>query len=103
MRQLGAMILFRSAALAAIAFLLADCGALAPVTTGPAPTTDDALAASEVAICYSKLAATPEDVRTAAAQECSAGTKPQLVSQDMNMDVCPVLTPVRATFSCTAP
>lgn len=74
---------------------LAGCSSLAPFETVQ-PAED------EHAICYSRLAATPDQVREVAAGQCTAGTEPRLLGQGMNLAACPLLTPIRAIFACQA-
>ncbi len=53
-----------------------------------------------VAICYGRLWNTPESVHSAAAEACGDRT-PRIISQDIDLDACPLLTPVHAVFVCT--
>jgi hypothetical protein len=55
-----------------------------------------------VSVCYSRLAATPDDVKAVAASECGKGEMPLLVDQGVDLTACPVLIPTRATFRCVA-
>jgi hypothetical protein len=54
-----------------------------------------------LAICYSRLTASAEQVRSIAEAACPGGTL-SLVGQGWNLNVCPVFTPVRAVFTCTS-
>jgi hypothetical protein len=57
-----------------------------------------------VAICYNRLWHRPESVRDAAVQACGGGTTtPQVTSQGFDINACPLLTPTKAVFACTAP
>ena len=82
-------------------------GALPPYETvpPPLPTSQRANEAApmRVAVCYNAFTARAEEVRAIAAQSCGAGTTPHPVEHDMNLSNCPLLTPSRATFACTAP
>jgi len=55
-----------------------------------------------VSVCYSRLAAGPDQVKAIAAEECNKGETPQLIDQGIDLVACPLLIPVRATFSCIA-
>lgn len=80
---------------------LAGCSQLAP--TEAAPTTTGTSGTTNVGVCYSSAASTPAQVTALATDECPVGMKARLVSQEWNLDACPVLTPVQATFACAAP
>lgn len=80
---------------------LAGCSQLAP--TEAAPDSPGAGTATNVGVCYSSSASTPAQVTALATDECPVGTKARLVSQGWNLDACPVLTPVQATFACASP
>jgi hypothetical protein len=82
--------------------VLPSCSALAPSEAAPAVVVADENAAPTVGVCYSRLAATPAQIADTAAQECVPGTTPRLMSQEYNLSRCPVLTPIRATFTCVA-
>jgi hypothetical protein len=100
MRQLQPMAaVLRVAPLLAL-LVLPACSQLAPVEAAPAATGD--AEANSVGVCYSRVASTPAQIADAAARECLPGTTPRLVGQDFNMSLCPVLTPIRATFACVA-
>lgn len=81
---------------------LVGCSALAPSESAPDPTTV-ASADQTVGICYTRTASTPEQVLASAKLSCATGTTPHLLEERWNLNLCPVLTPVRANFSCTAP
>ena len=53
-----------------------------------------------VSVCYNKLRSTPQQVVAIAAQECGSGPAPLLIQQRLDIRACPLLTPVRATFTC---
>lgn len=53
-----------------------------------------------IAICYNRLWNAAAAVRSAATEACGNYGKPQVVSQDLNLDACPLLTPTRAVFAC---
>lgn len=53
-----------------------------------------------IAICYNRLTASADQVRSTAAGACPGGAL-SLVAQGWNLNVCPVFTPVRAVFTCT--
>lgn len=55
-----------------------------------------------VSVCYSRLAASPDQVKAVAAEECGKGETPRLVDQGVDLSACPLLVPIRATFSCVA-
>lgn len=55
-----------------------------------------------VSVCYSRLATAPDQVKAIAAAECDKGETPKLVDQGIDLVACPLLVPVRATFSCVA-
>lgn len=77
----------------------------------PAATTPVALATAiaplpgngGIAICYSRLWNKPETVKAAAVQACGANTSPQVTSQGIDINACPLLSPTKAVFSCGAP
>ncbi|MGH6990488.1 MAG: hypothetical protein ACREE3_11385 [Stellaceae bacterium] len=103
---------------ALVALALAGCSNFAPFESmtpnlGPGDqrreTTQEMVAAAgatladaPVSVCYSRLASAPDQVKAVAASECGKGTTPKLVDQGMDLTACPVLIPVRATFSCVA-
>lgn len=109
MRQPAAMTRLTRHAAAFLALLgLVRCsGALPPYETVPPPLPPsqqaDKTAPMRVAVCYNAFTASAEEVRAIAAQSCGAGTTPHPVEHDMNLSNCPLLTPSRATFACTAP
>ncbi len=68
---------------------------VAPVPASPAPATT-----LRIAICYSRLWNSADSVRSAATQACGAGTAARIVSQDTDLNACPLLTPAHAIFTC---
>jgi hypothetical protein len=54
---------------------------------------------TRIGVCYNRQTATPEQVLAVAQAKCEPGTTPYLIDQDM-MLVCPLLTPMRATYAC---
>jgi len=58
-------------------------------------------AGPRVGVCYNAIFTTPEEVRRVAQEACGPSASPQPVEQDMRLS-CPLLTPVRASFVCTA-
>ena len=73
----------------------AHCTTVAPFE-GPQPDADTH------SICYTRLASSATEVRALAQQICSGG-EPQLTKQGIDLSVCPLLVPVRVSFSCPAP
>lgn len=84
----------------ALLFTVGGCSQLAPTDAAPAP--GGLPTATQVGVCYTSAASTPAQVRALAADQCPVGTTPRLVAQGWNLDVCPILIPVRATFDCAA-
>jgi hypothetical protein len=52
-----------------------------------------------LSVCYSKMANSVEQIRRLVAQNC---TNPGLMDNRVDLYVCAVTSPVRATFSCDA-
>lgn len=52
-------------------------------------------------ICYTRLASSAAEVQTLARQICTGG-EPKLTKQGVDLSVCPLLVPVRVSFSCPA-
>ncbi|HLI20906.1 MAG TPA: hypothetical protein VKV32_07300 [Stellaceae bacterium] len=74
----------------------------APVPS-PVPSNPQAspLNPQRVAICYNRLWNKPDAIKSAATQAC--GNSPaQIESQGTDLEACPLLTPTRAVFSCSA-
>ncbi len=102
----------------ALALALAGCSKLAPFEAAtpnlgpgyaPGETAQEIVTAAganpadaPVSVCYSRLAATPDQVSAVAASECGKGEMPLLVDQGVDLTACPVLIPTRATFRCVA-
>ncbi len=80
-----------------------------PTTTAPAQSTpaDKTPAESskgrQVAICYNRFWNSASAVHSAAQQACGSKTAPRIISQDTDLDACPVLTPSHAVYACGAP
>jgi len=81
--------------------MVPDAPVLAPVPVSP--TLSSAPASNRVAICYSRLWNKTDDVKTAATQACGGAPAPQVTSQGIDIDACPLLTPTKAVFACSAP
>ncbi|HEX3972520.1 MAG TPA: hypothetical protein VHX19_14415 [Stellaceae bacterium] len=77
-----------------------DSPIIAPVPVAPPPTT--APPSNQVAICYNRLWNKPDTIRTAAAQACGGAPSPQITSQGFDIEACPLLTPTKAVFACSA-
>jgi len=68
-----------------------------------APATPPAPGQNGVAICYNRLWNKPNAVKSAAVEACGgANSSPRVVSQGVDLDACPVLTPTKAVFTCGA-
>ncbi len=59
--------------------------------------------AQQVAICYNRIWNSADTVRSAAAQACGMKSAPKLVSQDTDLNACPLMTPTHAVFACSVP
>lgn len=70
---------------------------LVPAPAAPAPTPG-----GQVAICYNRIWNSADAVRSAAALACGAKSTPQVVSRDIDLNACPVMTPSHAVFACGA-
>jgi len=81
---------------AAVLFLLglAQCSELGPFE-GPAPSAD------LHSLCYTRGAATPDQLTTLATQACG-GASPRFVGQELDLSACPLLVPMRVSFACSA-
>ena len=91
--------------LAALLAGLAQCGRPASVlppfeTVAPTAKNAPGNAAPRVSVCYNSLTTTAEQVRAIAAESCGAETKPRPLERDLTLAHCPVLEPLRATFTC---
>ena len=77
-----------------------------PAPPGAASTSDMSLppasSGNRVAICYNRLWHDPDAVKNAAAQACGGAPAPRVISQGVDLDACPLLTPTKALFACTA-
>lgn len=80
--------------------MVPDAPVLAPEPVPPAPAS--APASNRVAICYSRLWNKPETIKNAAIQACGGAVTPQVTSQGVDIDACPLLTPTKAVFACSA-
>jgi hypothetical protein len=80
--------------------MVPDAPVLAPIPVPPAPTT--APASNRVAICYNRLWNNSETIKNAAVQACGGAASPQVNSQGVDIDACPLLTPTKAIFACSA-
>ncbi|HEY3918847.1 MAG TPA: hypothetical protein VGL83_13695 [Stellaceae bacterium] len=76
-----------------------------PVPVTAAPAGDAGKKSDGISICYNRLWNSPDAIKSAAAQACGNTTmSPRIISQNIDLDACPVLTPTKAVFSCgTAP
>ena len=77
-----------------------DSPIIAPVPVPTAPTTAPPI--NKVAICYNRLWNKPDTIKTAAVQACGGAPSPQITSQGMDIQACPLLTPTKAVFACSA-
>lgn len=70
----------------------------------PTPTASGATTKEQsISICYNRLWNKPDTIKSAAVQACgSPSLSPRVVSQNIDLNACPLLTPTRAVFSCTA-
>jgi len=59
-------------------------------------------AGAQVAICYNRIWNSAETVRSAASLACGKKSTPQIVSQDIDLNACPLMTPSHAVFACNA-
>lgn len=86
-----------------LALLLAACGTGAPTDpyfAAPKPgelRRNDAGQRMEVSVCYSRTTTSPERLRQMVAENCE-DARP--VTHQHDLDVCSLLAPVRATYSC---
>lgn len=75
------------------------------VTVQTLPPAAPGAAAKEqsVSICYNRLWNKPESITNAATQACGGPSlSPRVVSQNIDLNACPLLTPTKAIFACTA-
>ena len=80
--------------------MVPDTPVIEPVPLATMPTT--APSSNQVAICYSRLWNKPETIKNAAVQACGGAAAPQITSQRVDIDACPLLTPTKAVFACSA-
>jgi len=73
---------------------LTACTSLGPFE-GPQPRAD------EHALCYTRAAATPDQLHTTARTACGGG-EVHFLKQETDLSACPLLTPVRLYFTCGA-
>jgi hypothetical protein len=57
---------------------------------------------NRVAICYNRLWNKSDTIKNAAVQACGGAVSPQMTSQGVDIDACPLLTPSKAVFACSA-
>ena len=91
--------------LAALLAGLAQCGrpaSVLPPFETVTPTVKNAAAnvAPRVSVCYNSFTTTAEQVRAIAADSCGAETMPRPLERDLTLAHCPILEPLRATFTC---
>jgi hypothetical protein len=80
---------------------LTACSALAPYPTYPRVAgPGEGGTALRVALCYDGLVSSPDEVQTAAQQECPPDTTATYFDTDWHLQFCPLLLPARATFVC---
>src|SRR5436305_14423023 len=91
----------RALVASALVSALAGCSGLAPYPTYPhmAGPGEEATAL-RVAICYDGFASSPDEVQSAAQQECPSDTMATYFDTDWRLQFCPLLLPARATFVC---
>lgn len=82
--------------------MVPDSAEVEPVPV-PVTTTVAAPASGTVAICYNRIWNAPNAIKTAAVQACGGGNiSPRVTSQNIDIDACPLLTPTKAVFACSA-
>jgi hypothetical protein len=79
--------------------MVPDAGEIEPVPAPASPTS--APAGNRVAICYNLLWNKPDTIKSAAAQACGNAPAPQVMSQRIDLDACPLLVPTKAVFACS--
>src|SRR5579872_88161 len=57
---------------------------------------------TRIGVCYNAATSTQREVLAVARAGCDPGTTPHLLERDLDL-VCPLLTPVRATYACLKP
>jgi hypothetical protein len=80
--------------------MVPDAPVIEPVPEAPTPVAVPP--SNRVAICYNRLWNKPESIKDAAVQACGGATAPQVTSQGVDIDACPLLTPTKAVFACSA-
>lgn len=80
--------------------MVPDASEVEPVPA-PAPATS-APASNRVAICYNRIWNRLDTIKDAAVQACGGAPSPQITSQGLDIDACPLLTPTKAIFACGA-
>jgi hypothetical protein len=80
--------------------MVPDTTQIEPVPLPAAPTA--APTSNRVAICYNRLWNKPDAIRDAAAQACGGAPSPQITSQGVDINACPLMTPTKAVFACSA-
>jgi hypothetical protein len=83
-----------------MADMVPDSPVIEPIPLPSTPTS--APPSNQVAICYSRMWNKPESIRDAAVQACGGAAAPQVTSQGVDIDACPLLTPTKAVFACSA-
>ncbi|MGH7035782.1 MAG: hypothetical protein ACREFL_18785, partial [Stellaceae bacterium] len=74
----------------------------AAVPVVPAPAAPAPAPGGEVAICDNRIWNSADAVRSAASLACGAKSAPQVVSRNIDLNACPVMTPIHAVFACGA-
>lgn len=69
--------------------------------TSSSTTPSSAPSSQQVAICYNRLWNKPDAIKNAAVQACG-NTTARIQSQRVDLDACPLLTPTKAVFACSA-
>jgi hypothetical protein len=74
-----------------------------PDTSAPTSNPEPAATPSsqQVAICYNRLWNKPEAIKNAAVRACG-NSAARLESQRIDLNACPLLTPTKAVFVCSA-
>jgi hypothetical protein len=80
--------------------MVPDATVIAPTPLPPTPTA--APPSNRVAICYNRLWNKPETIKDAAVQACGGAPAPQVTNQGVDVDACPLLTPTKVVFACSA-
>lgn len=81
--------------------MVPDAVTIQPLPTPAAP--GSAPKEQSVSICYNRIWNKPDAITTAATQACGRPSlSPRVVSQGIDLNACPLLTPTKAVFACTA-